>query len=292
MYTTKQQKSKQSRVIQSYNNCKNIIQYYVKRIYTRKEVDLSDIKEAIINGLKQNSIQKVGVENMLNKTNDGLTMFGRNIAERLYNIYKYRESIRLVLSNQNSFENQIAQDTNLLLNNEDNLVGIPHQHSEFSRELDKRRFGIVGSAKKGRMGANDTRIYRCMSLKDWDNGVLRGHGGSFGEALHYFRLSKKNFNNDANNSTVLVEFRIWNHKLNDLIDGISSKGEGTNTTETKFGGKTEKNVAFGVTDVFSVSMTNSKKLLSTLKATSRVVDYVGDEPSVYRKSANKWGDII
>lgn len=288
MYTTKQQKPQQSRVIQSYNNCKNIIQYYVKRIYTRKEVDLSDIKEAIINGLKQNSIQGGESEQMFNKINGDLTEYGKNITERLYNIYKYRESIRLVLSNKCSFENQVAQDTNLLLNNEDNLVGIPHQHSEFSRESAKRRFGIVGSAKKGRLGADDTRIYRCMSLKDWDNGVLSGHGGSFGEALHYFRLSKKNFNNNANNSTVLVEFRIWNHKLNDLIDVISSNGEGTNTTETKFGGKTENNVAFGVTDVFSVSMTNSKKLLNTLKATSRVIDYVGNEPSVYRKSANKW----
>lgn len=291
MYTTKQQKPQQSRVIQSYNNCKNIIQYYVKRIYTRKEVDLSDIKKAIKNGLKQNSIQKVGSEKMLNKAKDDLTTYGENIAEQLYNIYKDRESIRLVLLNLDSFQNQVAQDTNLLLNNENNLVGIPHQHSEFSIKSDKRRFGIVGSAKKGRLGANDTRIYRCMLLTDWEKGVLRGHGGSFGEALYYFRLSKKDFNNDAKKSTVLVEFRIWSHKLDDLIGDISSEGEGINTTETKFGRKTEKNVAFGVTDVFSVSMKNSKKLLSTLKATSRVIDYVGDEPSVYRKSANKWGDI-
>lgn len=165
-------------------------------------------------------------------------------------------------SDKKSFENdtdlarQTLQDLKLELLNMPGLVGINHHDGQFSQTDD--------------LSKNKTlRIYRTMPLKDWtkfnetkDFGdILFGHGGSLGQALHYYSKSKAEGKDDA-----LVEF-AFTGKSQDLMDhtNVEKGGEGGGPAGNKLTGKSEKNDLMAKdANIFSVNLKKSKDRIRAL----------------------------
>ncbi|MDR3061610.1 MAG: DUF4157 domain-containing protein [Dysgonamonadaceae bacterium] len=215
----------------------------------------------------------------INTENNNFTDGGNMLANKLYDLYQ-QEKMTLVLTDITSFYHQVCQDVNLIFGGDDDLVGTPHQFSEFKIDQEKRNPGHIGK-KGGIVGNKDMRIYRCMPLEHWENAQLKGHGGSLGQALHYFRLDKS-----AGKNAVLVEFKLMENQLNKMVGTILSSSEGSRSdvgkNAGKFGRKTENNTEFAETEFFSVDLANAAQIISE-KAISKVIAYTGTEPTKDRK---------
>jgi hypothetical protein len=258
-----------------------VVQYKV--LIDSKEINDDVLTECFIYALKSGEarLSDNEMKPFLNRSKTELSENGSELKD--YLIERYNSSnINLNLTDKDSLSHQITQDINLYYNNDKQLIGIPHQHSEYAVDLEHRKPGHIGSKKKKRIG-DDMRIYRCMPLVEWEEAKLSGHGGSLGEAMYYFRKNKGGISN-----VVIVEFKLFGCKLNDMMGVIKSGGEGAQSDEDTFGGKSESNAAFGTSEkFFSVDLAHASQIIKK-KATSKVVAYTGEEPRSYRKSGQAW----
>jgi hypothetical protein len=167
---------------------------------------------------------------------------------------------------------QVTQDVKLKLLGLHNVVGVDQQDGQFSQTADSAAVGRTGKTKT-------LRIYRTMSAANWDNysrthdlaDLLFGHGGSLGQALHYFSMSKRD-----NIDDVLVEFKFDNTAAN-LVDytEISRGGEGAGPKNGKLTGKSEQNDIFALDQsIFSVNLHKSKDRIKQLNPQVKVIDRV------------------
>lgn len=196
------------------------------------------IDAAILSGSKRGEIDW-GANNIDKKLyikpniiDEELTDLGKKTAFSIFCQYIIKKE-ELNLEGSDSFVHQVSQDFILIHNGYRQLVGIPHQHSAYSRNTRKIGHNCDGQGM---------RIYRSMSTDEWNNGWLRGHGGSFGMAMYHF--DKKN-NPKTEDNKVLVEFRI-NKKIEHILGSIGLKSEGSRSDNGKFGAKSEKSAVFGV----------------------------------------------
>lgn len=167
---------------------------------------------------------------------------------------------------------QLVQDVKLLLLGLESIAGIDQQDGQFSKKAD--------SADAGRTGKGKTlRIYRTMKAEHWNTylasgdpkDILWGHGGSLGQALHYFLKSKAD-----NLDDVLVEFEFPG-KAGNLIDYTQIKrgGEGTGPKDGKLTGKNEDNDVMALDEeIFSINLGKSKELISELNPKITLKDKV------------------
>lgn len=167
---------------------------------------------------------------------------------------------------------QVVQDVKLKLLGMKNVIGVDHQDGQFSKTDDDRNKGRTGKTKT-------LRIYRTMSATDWDNynkskdlgDILRGHGASLGQAMHYFAKSKHEEKDD-----VLVEFKFSKTAQN-LMDytQISAGAEGKAPRNNKLTGKSEQNDIMALdTSIFSVNLGASKNLIKQLNPQVKLIDRV------------------
>jgi len=169
---------------------------------------------------------------------------------------------------------QLVQDIKLKLLRMESIIGIDHQDGQFSKKADDISVGRTGKDKT-------LRIYRTMSTEDWNKyedskdpkDILKGHGGSLGQALHYYLKSKKD-----NLDDVLVEFE-FSQKAQNLVDytRIQHGGEGKEPYGGKLTGKKEGNDIMDLDeDIFSINLSKSKELISELKPKISLKDKVRD----------------
>lgn len=171
-------------------------------------------------------------------------------------------------NNKKSFANdadlsrQLTQDIKLKLLGLDSIVGTDQRDGQFSQEADDASVGRTGREKT-------LRIYRTMKTEHWNayvasgdpKDILWGHGGSLGQALHYFTKSKA-----AGLDDVLVEFE-FSGKAKDLVDygSIHGGGEGKEPKGGKLTGKSEANDIMELdTEIFSVNLSKSKDFIAAL----------------------------
>ncbi|TDW97495.1 hypothetical protein EDB95_5345 [Dinghuibacter silviterrae] len=168
---------------------------------------------------------------------------------------------------------QLVQDIKLRLLGVEDLVGTDQTDGQFWEKADE--------APQARTGKNKTlRIYRTMKKADWATyeashnvkDILKGHGGSLGQALHYFLKSK-----DSNSDDVLVEF-AFSAAAQSLVDytKISSGGEGDGPQGGKLTGKKEDNDVLKIWDekIFSINLGKSKDRIAELNPTVTLKDKV------------------
>ncbi|NEQ33030.1 MAG: DUF4157 domain-containing protein [Leptolyngbya sp. SIO4C5] len=164
--------------------------------------------------------------------------------------------------NNQDLARQVVQDVKLRLLGMENVIGVDHQDGQFSATADDPNVGRTGKTKT-------LRIYRTMSAANWNNytqsndlgDILYGHGGSLGQAMHYFAMSKRDKKDD-----VLVEFKFSNTAQN-LMDStqISRGGEGGAPRNNKLTGKSEQNDIMQLDQsIFSVNLSRSKALIKQL----------------------------
>lgn len=175
-------------------------------------------------------------------------------------------------ADKNDLYRQIAQDIKLKLLKFNNIAGIPHHDGQFKKTDDN-----FGGSASGRN--KNLVIYRTMPKADWVNykesgdlkDILYGHGGSLGQAMHYFYKSKKD-----NKDDVLVEFKFSKSAL-ELIDysKVNGGGEGGTPKNGQLTGKSEQNDLMNVDDnVFSIHLHKSKDLIKELKPKARLIAQV------------------
>lgn len=193
-------------------------------------------------------------------------------------------SIDFEFDNNKDLGRQLVQDIKLRLFGLHGVIGIKHQDGQFSKEEkpDDSETGRLGRSKP-------LRIYRTMPAANWDGkleSVLNGHGGSLGQALHYFEKSVDNFKPEektSNYDNILIEIK-FKEKAQDIIDytQITGGGEGAGATQgEKFTGKSEQNDLFKRDkDIFSINLRKSKKLIMKLEPEVNVIDRVSN----YRKT--------
>lgn len=157
---------------------------------------------------------------------------------------------------------QLVQDVKLKLLEMESVIGTGHTDGQFSEAGDNASVGRIGKSKT-------LRIYRTMKTEDWNayqesgnlQNILWGHGGSLGQALHYFLKSKADKLDD-----VLVEFE-FSRSAEHLVDytQIQRGGEGKEPSGGKLTGKKEQNDVMAVDkDIFSVNLRKSKDLILEL----------------------------
>lgn len=224
-------------------------------------------KDCFGNG--KGSIKQVNnlINNYLDTDVEGERNLKNDIQEMLR---KYQQG--KAFDNKDDLSRQLVQDIKLKLLGLDKMIGINHQDGQFSTLNDDSAKGRTGKTKP-------LRIYRTMPAFDWNayetseklEDILKGHGGSLGQALHYFETSKKNHYND-----VLVEYQ-FEEEAQDLIDYSAVKGgngEGKDLTQNdKLIGKCEKNDILGSdVNIFSIYLGASKKLIKKLNPKVRLID--------------------
>lgn len=175
-------------------------------------------------------------------------------------------------ANNAELTRQLTQDIKLKLLGMESIVGTDQQDGQYSQDAD--------NAVEGRTGKNKTlRIYRTMKKEHWDvyaasgdpKDILWGHGGSLGQALHYFLKSK-----DAGLDDVLVEF-AFTGKAKDLVDHTSIKGggEGDGVKGGKLTGKSEANDVMDLdSNIFSINLSKSKDFIANLNPKVTLMDKV------------------
>ncbi|ATG76431.1 MULTISPECIES: hypothetical protein [unclassified Pseudoalteromonas] len=179
---------------------------------------------------------------------------------------------RTSFADRSDLYRQVTQDIKLSLLGFHNIAGIAHHDGQFKRTDDG--FGGSASGRKKKLV-----IYRTMPKADWSNykgsgdlkDILFGHGGSLGQAMHYFDKSKKSSKDD-----VLVEFK-FSGDASKLLDysKVNGGGEGGAPQGNKLTGKSEQNDIMKVDkDVFSVHLHKSKDLIKELKPQVRLVEKV------------------
>lgn len=234
--------------------------------------------EELVNRLpKQDLIEKWWKTDMKEKNIKNFPC--KELLEQLMNLY---ELLDLNMNTKNDAMTQIIQDTILLMDkvgkhkNElksvaPGLAGTPHMKNEFriTSKVDKDKIvEKMDSVKGGDEKAQ--RLYRNMSYNEYVNGQLSGHAGSFGQAYYYFRKDKL-----KGRDAVLVEFSIPDSNIDQLVSKVGTESEGVQTTNVKFGGKTEDNSMFNEKNtgdrIFSVNLVNAQALLQSKNAEKRVL---------------------
>lgn len=172
-----------------------------------------------------------------------------------------------------SLVHQASQDLHMLANGNENLIGIGHQHSEFTYKKNLANRDQKDVTFKSGLKKDNQRVYRTMTLNDWENSHISGHGGSIGQAMHYFNLGKAAQASNADRTPdLLVEFTFAGKDLSELVTDIQGGGEGAHSTADSLGGKTEQNTAFGIADnIFSVDLKNAFGFLSKTTVTAKVL---------------------
>jgi hypothetical protein len=183
-----------------------------------------------------------------------------------------RNDIEVILRKYNnirSFDNgtdltrQLVQDVKLKLLKLDSIIGITNQDGQFSQTEDDPDVARTGKSKP-------LCIYRTMKTEHWNKyletndpkDILWGHGGSLGQALHYFLKSK-----EAKLDDVLVEFE-FSGAASSLVDytRIAGGGEGGEPHSGKLTGKSEDNDVMELDqEIFSINLAKSKRLIADLK---------------------------
>jgi len=227
--------------------------------WTKKNVKRTFLVAAINRGIKQSLIPgkytiKASQKIEINKA-------GEAAIDKLMEVYAKKP---IYLNDFNSLIHQVSQDLHMLAEGNDKLVGIGHQHSEFTYNKDLNDSKKKDVTLKSGLVESDQRVYRTMTKKDWENNHISGHGGSIGQAMHYFNLGKKAHTKGGDREPdMLVEFTFTGKKLNDLVSKVKGEGEGEHSTDSKLGGKTEKNTEFGASEnIFSVDLKHAAALLS------------------------------
>lgn len=183
-------------------------------------------------------------------------------------------------NNNYDLSRQLVQDIKLKLLKLHGVIGIEHQDGQFSKQVkdDDSQTGRLGRSKP-------LRIYRTMPAANWNGeleSVLNGHGGSLGQALHYFKRSLDNFVTKESTpayDNILIEIK-FGEDAKDLIDytQISGGGEGAGSTPSgKFTGKSESNDIFGRDEkIFSINLSKNKERIKALHPTVRIIDRVSN----------------
>lgn len=233
-----------------------------------KNIKRSVVEAAIRTGAKQGEIPETYYSVRHNKVS--LTAQGNTAVTTLMTAYS---TVKLKLTDFTSLIHQVGQDLHMLQGNNPQLVGVGHQNSEFRYKLNIGDRSKKDLDFKSGITESNQRVYRTMTQTDWDNNYLAGHGGSIGQAMHYFNLGKTaQTQTPGRTPDMLVEFTFHDQKLGDLLDGIEGGHEGKASTDEKFGGKTEQNTAFGARDnIFSVDLKNASELISGAGVTARVL---------------------
>jgi hypothetical protein len=200
-------------------------------------------------------------ENVKSLRNDVMAML------RKYNDIK-------TFDNNQGLARQVVQDIKLRLLGMEKVIGVDHQDGQFSKTLDDPSVGRTGKTKI-------LRIYRTTHAESWDKytksndlgDILYGHGGSLGQAMHYFSMSKRDKKND-----VLIEFKFSNtaQKLMNY-EHITSPGggEGGGPVNGKLTGKSEQNDILALDkSIFSVHLSHSKALINKLNPQVKLIDRV------------------
>lgn len=244
-------------------------------------ISKSQLRDALKTALK-GEVRFIGNNTQtkyLNNDNETFTPAGVQLCTDLWDIYQTK---KIKLTDSVSLIHQVSQDINLLWGDDVTIVGTPHQHSDYAIDATRRHPGQVGNP--------DMRIYRSMPKFAWDAASLRGHGGSLGEAMNYFRQGKRDTHTHPTHIYYLVEFTLPGKKLNDMVGGITGGSEGTPSTPTKFGGKNESTSEFGMgSGFFSVDMAHADDILSTVPGVrSRVIASTGDMPDVIKQPGRNW----
>ncbi|MBB6271260.1 hypothetical protein HDF26_001687 [Pedobacter cryoconitis] len=194
----------------------------------------------------------------------------------------FENDIRAMLRKYNdkkSFANameltrQLVQDIKLKLLGMETITGTDNRDGQFSQDDDDAGIGRTGKSKT-------LRIYRTMRTIDWNRyvvsndpkDILRGHGGSLGQALHYFLKSKKD-----NLDDVLVEFE-FSGIGNNLVDHKAIQdngGEGKAPKGDKMTGKSEANDVMELDKkIFSINLGKSKDFITELNPRIKLKDKV------------------
>lgn len=206
------------------------------------------------------------------------TAAANTLFDTLWDLYQTKNFHLVDLS---SLVHQVSQDINLIWGGDQTIAGTPHQHSEYAVDPANRHPGLDKD--------NEMRIYRSMPEYAWEAASLKGHGGSLGEAMNYFRQGKRDTATHPTHIYYLVEFRLPGKTVNGMTGDIGG-GEGVQSTADKFGGKRESTSEFGIEkDFFSVDMKHADTILSTVpRATSRVIASTGAMPDVIKKPGRAW----
>jgi len=231
---------------EQYNEVKPYINQWpeLDNIFTGTQTQKKNAKENYLNNTLENDIRA-----MLRKYNEKKS-FGK----------------------EKDLTRQLIQDVKLKLLGMDNVIGVDQTDGQFSEKADDANVGRTGKTKK-------LRIYRTMRAEDWENyqgskdpkDILRGHGGSLGQAMHYFVKSKKD-----NLDDVLVEFE-FPRTGQSLVDynRIKKGGEGDGPHGGKLTGKNEKNDIMDLDeDIFSINLGKSKELIAELNPKITMIDKV------------------
>ncbi len=252
----------------------------------KRTVLVAAIKKGILQGLIPGIyLQRVDGNRVLNDASEAAI-------NKLMEVYS---SMTIHLKDFDSLIFQASQDLHMIANGNDNLIGIGHQHSEFTYKINRNDNNKKEVNFKTGLAKDNQRVYRTMTLKDWNNNHISGHGGSIGQAMHYFNLGKTAQVQAAaqqkeRKPDLLVEFTFIGKKLPDLVNGIEGGGEGKHSTENTLGGKTEQNTAFGFSDkIFSVDLKNAAGLLSKNFVTAKVLASTNGE---LPKTVYKGKDIV
>jgi hypothetical protein len=208
---------------------------------------------------------RVAKNNYLDQDGEGVNGLRNDVRAMLrkYNTIK-------TFANNQDLARQVVQDVKLRLLGMENVIGVDHQDGQFSEIDDDPNVGRTGKTKA-------LRIYRTMNATNWNNytqsndldNILYGHGGSLGQAMHYFAMSKRDAKDD-----VLVEFKFPNTAQN-LMDytQISRGGEGGPPRNNKLTGKSEKNDIMKLDQsIFSVNLHKSKDLIKQLNPQVKLID--------------------
>ncbi|QMU64757.1 MAG: hypothetical protein GKR88_10965 [Flavobacteriaceae bacterium] len=216
--------------------------------------------------------KKMKEEIAATKSNDKAQKYlGKNLKTYLDELFiRYVETNR-TFYNQKDLEDQLSQDIKLRILKLDDMVGIPHNYGQFSSE-----------DKSG--GNKPLRIFRTTESEDWEmyqanndiKKLLRGHGGSFGQALDYFYKSRNPPASKEIPDNTMIMFDFSNddedRSASRLIDynEIIGGAEGEGPKGDRLTGKSEQNDILGESKVFSIHLGKSQDFIS------------GKNPAVFR----------
>lgn len=241
----------------------------------KKNIKRTVLVAAIKKGIKQSLIPDAYTQ----KVQGNVVLDDDKSAGAIDKLMKVYSSMTIHLTDFNSLIHQASQDLHMLAQGNESLIGIGHQHSEFTYKRNSTDRSKKDITFKSGLLKDNQRVYRTMTLEDWENNHISGHGGSIGQAMHYFNLGKKAHTQDNQRKPdLLVEFTFTGKKLSELTSGIEGDGEGKKSTDDSFGGKTEQNTAFGLShSIFSVDLKNASGLLSKNFVSAKVLASTNDE---------------
>ncbi|MDU8498232.1 DUF4157 domain-containing protein [Pseudomonas syringae] len=238
-------------------------------------VQLTEVKSYIRFWLDKDHVLTKPTNSAKNKLRDDY--FKQSYPQDVVELLAHYEDRHKEFSSPAELTRQLVQDIKLRLLGLPKVVGVDHREGQFfNKEPMNVLSGLTGKDKS-------LRIYRTMLASVWDEvrkddvkALMAGHGGSLGQALHYFLKAKNNKGNDRKD-VVLIEI-AFDGKASDLVDfdRIASGGEGGGPHDKKMTGKKEANDIMVGTDVklFSINLEKHKDHIADLQPKITVLDRV------------------